>query len=121
MNQKISSIFSSILKWRSPIGYLFSWTFQSVMGFYLIVYGGVIMCIYLGFSLMLLSILKDITNDLSQLKGPVVSAGDNYRKLTEQFRNIASNYADVKRLIFQFPTTLLFLATCFYFQVDKRF
>lgn len=70
------------------------------MGFYLIVYGGVIMCIYLGFSLMLLSILKDVTNDVSQLKSSdFIATGENHENLTDQFRNIAANYADVKRFL----------------------
>lgn len=82
---------------------MWAWIYEAVAAFYICLFCGCIMSFFLGSSLILISILKDVTNDLSQLnmcydetKG--MTTDESYRNLNEQFRIIVETFGDVKQL-----------------------
>lgn len=89
--------FSLPFNWKTPLGYSIAWTLEYMAAFSLLFFCVCVMCIYLGLTWTISSILKDIANDLCLLEMDK-KCDKNIIKLKRQFRDIVQSYAEVKEL-----------------------
>lgn len=84
------------INWRTPLRYLLVLICESGCVFMLTVVWSAFMCFFIGSSWILISLVEDITNDLSLLIR--VKDTDSLREMKNDFYNIIQHHSNAKQL-----------------------